>query len=82
MSVNAALPTHAWRSGGVWTAVERLLGVGFEVMNSAGSKLLKRHGSETTHAQVLDLEIFLDAVFRAFATEAGLLDAAERSDFI
>src|SRR5258705_1612725 len=35
-----------------------------------------------THAEVLDLDVFVDAVLRAFAAEPRLLDAAERRDFV
>src|SRR5262249_50363878 len=34
--------------------------------------------SNPAHAQILDLEEVLDAVFRALAADAGFLDAAER----
>lgn len=39
-------------------------------------------GLDAAHAQVLHFQVFLDTVFRAFATEAGLLDAAKGADFI
>ena len=42
--------------------------------------LAARRRSKTAHAQIFDLEVVLDAVLRAFAAEAGLLDAAERRD--
>src|SRR5436309_6177673 len=35
---------------------------------------------EATDQDVLHFEVFLDAVLRAFAAEAGLLDAAERGN--
>src|SRR5581483_9278321 len=42
----------------------------------------RRPGSavDPAHAQVLDLEVVLDAVFRAFAADAAFLDPAERRD--
>ena len=36
--------------------------------------------SDPAHAEIFDLEEILDAVVRAFAAEAGLLDAAEGRD--
>ena len=35
---------------------------------------------DAAHAEIFDLEEFLDAVFRAFAADAALLHAAERGD--
>src|ERR1700719_3961243 len=35
---------------------------------------------DAAHAQVLDLEVVLDAVFRALAADAAFLHAAERRD--
>src|SRR5213079_1239425 len=35
---------------------------------------------DAAHANVLDLDVLVDAVLRAFAAETGLLDAAERRD--
>src|SRR5271166_5099726 len=35
---------------------------------------------DAAHAEVFDLEEFLDAVFRAFAADAAFLHAAERRD--
>src|ERR1022692_3090063 len=37
--------------------------------------------SDAAHAYVFHLDIFIDAVLRSFATDARLLDAAERRDF-
>src|SRR5689334_13659713 len=36
---------------------------------------------DAAHAEVLDFEEFLDAVFRAFPADAAFLHAAERGDF-
>src|SRR5215831_11403014 len=38
--------------------------------------------SESSHAQVLDLEEFLDAVLRALTADARLLHAAERCNLV
>jgi len=35
---------------------------------------------DAAHAEIFDLEEFLDAVFRAFAADAAFLHAAERCD--
>src|SRR5574337_1508781 len=35
---------------------------------------------DAPHADVLDLDVLLDPVLRAFASQAGLLHAAERRD--
>src|SRR5271163_448341 len=36
---------------------------------------------DSTKTEVFDFQIFLDAIFGTFAAQAGLLDAAEGSDF-
>src|SRR3989442_14111383 len=38
------------------------------------------HYLDAAHAEILHLEEFLDAVFRALAADAAFLDAAERGD--
>src|SRR5436190_10740034 len=46
----------------------------------AGRWTTKR-GSESAETEIFDLQVLVDAVLRAFAPDAGFLDAAKRRDF-
>src|SRR5262245_9310878 len=46
----------------------------------ARPRQIRSSGSDA-HAEILDLQVVLDAVFRAFAADTGFLHAAERRHF-